>query len=95
MHCNNKDAHHIGCLPLPVCSCYANSLLQALVATPPFAAYLVSNQHRLSCPKPSPNDWCALCELEKLATAAYDGDGGRVLNPKSLVRKGCFMQATV
>lgn len=56
-------------------SCYANSLLQALLATPALASYLVSGRHTESCVKPSPSDWCALCELQGLAQAAYR-DGG-------------------
>ncbi|KAL4424898.1 hypothetical protein ABPG77_002121 [Micractinium sp. CCAP 211/92] len=65
-------------------SCYANSLLQSLMATPPLAAYLVSGEHGRGCVKPSPSDWCVLCELEKLAVQAYAGNA-KVLNPRPLL----------
>lgn len=70
----------------PACSCYANSLLQALLATPPLAAYLVSGEHGRGCLKASASDWCVLCELESLAQGAYSGDGSAsILNPRPLV----------
>ncbi|PRW56940.1 meiotic recombination DMC1-like protein [Chlorella sorokiniana] len=66
-------------------SCYANSLLQSLIATPALAAYLVSGEHGRGCLKPSASEWCALCELEKLAQQAYSKSGG-CLNPKPLLK---------
>lgn len=107
-------------------SCYANSLLQSLLATPALAAYLVSGawagglaavqavqhapagcratacvcgrllaaralptpagEHSAGCPKPSPSEWCALCELERLAQQAYRAGASGTLNPRPLVR---------
>ena len=49
-----------------------------------------AGEHGRGCIKPSPSDWCVLCELEKLAQQAYrDGSsssgGSGVLNPRPLV----------
>ena len=48
-----------------------------------------AGEHSRGCVKPSPSDWCVLCELEKLAQQAYrdggNGSGSSVLNPRPLV----------
>lgn len=45
-----------------------------------------AGEHGRGCLKPSPSDWCVLCELESLATQAYGG-GTKVLNPRPLVSR--------
>lgn len=43
-----------------------------------------AGEHGRGCLKPSASEWCALCELEKLAQQAYSKSSG-CLNPKPLV----------
>jgi hypothetical protein len=53
----------------------------------PAGWHVSTGEHGDGCIKPSPSDWCVLCELEKLAQQAYrgGGSGGGVLNPRPLV----------
>ena len=67
------------------CSCYANSLLQVLLATEPLAAYLASGRHGKGCVKPSAGAWCALCELQQLAQASA-APGAGAISPRGLMR---------
>jgi hypothetical protein len=45
-------------------SCYANSVLQCLLATRPLRNYLLSGRHAQECPRPQQSDWCLVCELQ-------------------------------
>jgi ubiquitin carboxyl-terminal hydrolase 36/42 len=45
-------------------SCYANSVIQCLLATRPLRNYLLSGRHDEECVKPSQSDWCLVCELQ-------------------------------
>ncbi len=54
------------------------------VAEAPPLVLCLAGEHGRGCVKPSPSDWCVLCELEKLAVQAYAGSA-KVLNPRPLV----------
>lgn len=54
------------------------------VAEAPRSVACLAGEHGRGCLKPSPSDWCVLCELEKLAVQAYAGSAN-VLNPRPLV----------
>ncbi|KAH7617640.1 putative Ubiquitin carboxyl-terminal hydrolase 18 [Nannochloris sp. 'desiccata'] len=71
-------------------TCYINAILQIFLATRPFAAYLLTNEH--TCPSPAADlyrnaktQWCPLCCLVSLAQEVFetspqpraaDGGGG-------------------
>lgn len=72
-------------------TCFANSLLQPLLATPPLAAFLLSGEHGSSCTRRASKEFCLLCDLEDLTQQAYSaGSGGSgrsaVLNPRQMLR---------
>eukprot|EP00887_Chlorella_sp_A99_P007803 scaffold20.g7803.t1 len=65
----------------PANTCFANSLLQCLLATPAVAAYLVSRRHSGAC---AARGWCVACELERLAVAVFAAAPGACVSPKPL-----------
>ena len=68
----------------PANTCFANSLLQCLLATPPLAAFLVSRRHSSAC---KASGWCMVCELEKLSLQVYShAGGGGAISPKPLLQ---------
>ncbi|GAB4819385.1 hypothetical protein N2152v2_006431 [Parachlorella kessleri] len=55
-------------------TCFANSLLQALLATQPLSAYLLSGQHGRGCSRGGASrggTFCVLCDMEALAQQAH------------------------
>lgn len=66
-------------------TCFANSLLQCLLATPALAAVLLTQRHsKGGCT--AKGGWCLVCELERLAAAAYTAKPGGVVSPKPLLQ---------
>ncbi|KAF5739781.1 ubiquitin carboxyl-terminal hydrolase 16 isoform X2 [Tripterygium wilfordii] len=51
-------------------SCYANTVLQCLVFTPPLTAYFLQGLHSNACGK---KGWCFTCEFESLIQKAKEG----------------------
>ncbi|KAK9087581.1 hypothetical protein Syun_029975 [Stephania yunnanensis] len=62
-------------------TCYLNSVLQCLTYTEPFAGYLRSGKHKLSCHTAG---FCAMCALQNHVNRALQATG-RILTPKDLV----------
>lgn len=65
-------------------SCYANSLVQALLSSRALVGWLLSGDHAASCARRRSGDWCGVCGLEDLAREAHADeasgagcDGGR------------------
>jgi ubiquitin carboxyl-terminal hydrolase 36/42 len=74
-------------------TCFANSLLQPLMATQPLMEYLLSGEHSAGCSKGAGGkDFCLLCDLEALAKQAHSaGSSTAVLEPRQILRcvAGC------
>eukprot|EP00741_Cyanophora_paradoxa_P003091 tig00000663_g3000.t1 len=66
-------------------SCFANAVLQSLTYTPPLANYLLSGEHSKSCRK-APEQFCAMCLLEKHVGRALSQNGG-AFQPYAIVRR--------
>eukprot|EP00397_Hematodinium_sp_SG-2012_P005709 GEMP01005731.1.p1 GENE.GEMP01005731.1~~GEMP01005731.1.p1 ORF type:complete len:706 (+),score=148.28 GEMP01005731.1:183-2300(+) len=52
-------------------TCYLNSVLQALTYTPPFAFYLLSNEHQERCELAKAGNVCMTCIVERHVQEAY------------------------
>lgn len=66
-------------------TCYANALIQILMATRPLAAHLLEVDHASNCPKP-PNQWCPMCCLSSWAKKSLAGSQPAIaLNPRELI----------
>ncbi|KAJ4455776.1 putative Ubiquitin carboxyl-terminal hydrolase 23 [Paratrimastix pyriformis] len=64
-------------------TCFLNSVLQCLMHTTPFVAFLRSHEHSRSC---NALGFCLLCALEKLADETFDpARGKKPLSPKAIV----------
>lgn len=66
--------------------CYANAVLQCMLATPGLNVYLTSNAHSLTCCM-APR-WCLMCELSTLSQTAQllKGKPGALLDHRGIIR---------
>ncbi|PIA45984.1 hypothetical protein AQUCO_01600327v1, partial [Aquilegia coerulea] len=56
-------------------TCFMNSVLQALLHTPPLRNYFLGDRHdRESCRKNSSDRLCLHCDIDAIFTAAFSGD---------------------
>ncbi|KAF9596073.1 hypothetical protein IFM89_007126 [Coptis chinensis] len=63
-------------------TCFLNSVLQCLTYTEPFAAYMQSGKHNISCRVAG---FCAMCAIQNHVRCALQSTG-RILAPKDLVK---------
>ncbi|KAL4181936.1 hypothetical protein AMTRI_Chr12g239890 [Amborella trichopoda] len=56
-------------------TCFMNSVLQALLHTPPLRNYFLSDRHnRKLCQKSSPSGLCLACDMDAIFSAVFSGD---------------------
>lgn len=56
-------------------TCFMNSVLQALLHTPPFRNYFLGGRHnRESCGRSPSDQLCLLCDLDTIFNAVFSGD---------------------
>ncbi|KAI3985759.1 hypothetical protein MKX01_030673 [Papaver californicum] len=56
-------------------TCFMNSVLQALIHTPPLRNYFLSDRHnRESCRKTSADRLCLCCDIDAIFTSVFSGD---------------------
>ncbi|URE10292.1 ubiquitin carboxyl-terminal hydrolase [Musa troglodytarum] len=63
-------------------TCFLNSVLQCLTYTEPFAAYLQSGKHKISCQIAG---FCAMCAIQNHVMIALQSTG-KILSPSTLVK---------
>lgn len=71
-------------------TCYLNSVLQVLTYTPPFASYLVSDEHVRSCLHRGGNNWCLICAMRAHVLEVMSTRGNRV-HPRHILQRLRFI----
>ncbi|KAL6841519.1 hypothetical protein ACP4OV_028662 [Aristida adscensionis] len=69
-------------------TCYLNSVLQCLAATPPLASFCLASRHSNLCKKVFPNrdKECAFCVLERQIARLLRADAGSLDSPGKIIR---------
>ncbi|EAS07036.2 ubiquitin carboxy-terminal hydrolase (macronuclear) [Tetrahymena thermophila SB210] len=65
-------------------TCFFNSVLQCLTYTPPLANYLLSGEHKKTCPRKE--SFCAICLLEQHIEQCFSQNRPPVVQPRKIIQ---------
>ncbi|KAL4474162.1 hypothetical protein ABPG72_002887 [Tetrahymena utriculariae] len=65
-------------------TCFFNSVLQCLTYTPPLANYLLSGEHKKTCPRKE--SFCAICLLEQHTEQCFSSNRPAVIQPRKIIQ---------
>ncbi|KAL4429747.1 hypothetical protein ABPG74_004384 [Tetrahymena malaccensis] len=65
-------------------TCFFNSVLQCLTYTPPLANYLLSGEHKKTCPRKE--SFCAICLLEQHTEQCFSSNRPGVIQPRKIIQ---------